>query len=66
MKFFLGGLILALASFGCSSPKEEKTAADDQHKQLSNAVHEPLDKARSAEKQVFDSAEQRKKQADDL
>ncbi|MDD1623090.1 MAG: hypothetical protein LUQ11_16575 [Methylococcaceae bacterium] len=66
MKKFLGGLLLILSMVGCSSPKEETTTAGDQHKQLSNAVHEPLDKARSAEKQVFDSAEQRKKQADDL
>ena len=66
MKKFLGGLLLVLALFGCSSPKEETTTADDSHKQLSNAVNQPMDKARSAEKQVFDSAEQQKKQADDL
>lgn len=66
MKNLLSGLMLLLPLFGCSSSEQANTSSDNQNKALSNAVKEPLDKARDAEKQVFDSAEQQKKQAEDL
>ena len=64
MKTFLTGLMLALSLIGCSSPKDETAAADERRKQLTEAVKQPLDQARGAEKLVFDNAEQQKKQAD--
>lgn len=65
MRFLLAGLILLLSLLGCSSPKEQ-AAADERHKQLTEAVNRPLEQAKDVEKQVFDSAEQQKKQADEL
>lgn|GEM_PF-2287194 len=66
MKIFLLGSILIIALFGCSSPNEDKTASGEQHKQLSNAVKQPLEQAKDVERQVFESAEQQKKQAEGL
>lgn len=66
MKNLLAGLMLALCLMGCTSSKEESAASEQQRKQLAEAVKQPLDKARDAEKQVFEGAEQQKKQADEL
>ncbi len=66
MKNFFVCLVLSLCLLGCSSPKEENAKSEVQHKQLYNVVNQPLEQAKGVEKQVFDSAEQQKKQADDL
>lgn len=65
MKYILGGLIALLCLFGCSSEKGNESASQS-NESLSEAVHQPLDKARDAEKQVFDGAEQQKRQAEQL
>jgi len=66
MKTFLFCLTLILSMFGCSSAKEETAGSAVQHKQLYNAVNEQLERAKGVEKQVFDSAEEQKKQMDKL
>ena len=66
MKFLLFSLTLIFSLSGCSSPKEETAVSDQPHKQLYNAVNQPLEQAKGVEKQVLDSAEQQKKQMDGL
>ncbi len=66
MKKFFACLVLSSCLLSCSSPKEESAKSDERHKQLYSAVNQPLEQAKGVEKQVLDSAEQRKKQADGL
>ncbi|MGZ4960385.1 MAG: hypothetical protein ACXV7J_14110 [Methylomonas sp.] len=62
----LTGFMLALWLSGCSAPEEQNAQTDAQQKQLSTAADRPLERAKSVEKQVLDSAEQQKKQVDGL
>lgn len=66
MKQPIGWLMLILSLMGCSPSKEETAASEKQRKELTEAVRKPLDEAKGVEKQVFDSVEQQKKQADAL
>lgn len=66
MKNFLTGLMLALILNACSSHREEDAESSEPRKQLPSMVNQQLEQAKGVEKQVFDSAERQKKQADDL
>ncbi|MGZ4999915.1 MAG: hypothetical protein ACXV7F_06410 [Methylomonas sp.] len=62
----LTGFMLALLLSGCSATEEQNAQTDAQLKQLSSVADRPLERAKSVEKQVLDSAEQQKKQVDGL
>ncbi len=65
MKTTLIGLTLVCGLSACNSP-QDTAVAEQQHKQLYNAVNQPLEKARDAEQQIFDNAASQKKQADEI
>jgi len=66
MKNSLILLPLVCGLMACDSSQPQNTSADDQHKQLYNAVKQPLDQARDAEKQIFEGADRQKKQAEEM
>ena len=63
-KYFLSLLFMSILA-SCSAPKEENTtppsSSSDYSKDIANAIHEPLDKAKSMEKTLQDQAEQQKR-----
>lgn len=61
--FGLGACVVA-----CDATQRDATTADaaQKNKPVYDALVEPLDQAKQAEKQVFDGAERQKKQADEL
>lgn len=63
MKPLIHVLMLAILLAGCSSSNEDPKEAREE---VVDAMHQPLEKAKDVEKQIFDSAEQQRKQADDL
>lgn len=68
MKNSLLPLVMACSLAACDSSQQQNTASggEQQHKPLYNAVAQPLEQARDAEKQVFDSADRQKKQAEEM
>jgi len=61
MKFLISILLMAGLS-ACSSSSEESKQAE---KQVVDAVHQPLEKAKDVEKQIFEHDAEQRKQADD-
>jgi len=67
MKKNLLPLLMACTLAACdSSPQPSTAATEPQHLPLYNAVEQPLEKARDAEKQIFDSADRQKQQAEEM
>lgn len=66
MKIVSSSLALAALLAGCSSSNEETAPKHVQHQELYKAANEPLEKAKGAEQQIFDSAAEQQKQAEGL
>ena len=63
MKYSISLLLLTSLLTGCSSSTE-----DDKQKQkeVVDAIHRPLDKAKAVEQQILDNAAEQRKQVDDF
>ncbi|MDD2758705.1 MAG: hypothetical protein PHH11_00265 [Methylomonas sp.] len=62
MKRLISVLIMAMLLTACSSSSDEK----EREKEVVDAVHQPLEKAKDVEQQIFDSDARQRKQMDDL
>ena len=63
MKHLITVLALATLSIACSSSSEDSKEAD---KEVADAVHQPLEKAKGVEQQIFENAAKQRRQVDDL
>lgn len=68
MRHWLAVFGLGACVAACDGTQRDPTTADaaQKNKPVYDALVEPLDQAKQAEKQVFDGAERQKKQADEL
>ncbi|OAI01478.1 hypothetical protein A1353_18130 [Methylomonas methanica] len=66
MKNTLIFLLVACGLPACDSPPPEKSKPPIEQQPLSDAIKQPMDQARDAEKQIFESADRQKQQADGM
>ena len=59
-----GVLLILLAA--CSSSNDESASNKNERTAITEAVNQPLDKAKGVEQQILDNAAEQRKQADDL
>lgn len=64
MKNLITVLVLAMLSMACSSSSTENK--QEEANDLADAGHQPLDKAKAVEQQIFDSAAQQRREIDGL
>ena len=63
MRYLINVLVLTSLLTSCSSSTEDDKQSQ---KEVVDAVHQPLDKAKAVEQQIFDNAAEQRKQVDDL
>jgi hypothetical protein len=66
MKSLFASIALLILLLACSSSNDEGTNDKDNRKAVTDAVHQPLDKAKAVEQEILDNAAARRKQVDDL
>ncbi|MBD9354332.1 hypothetical protein [Methylomonas albis] len=67
MKNSLLFLLMTCGLLACdSSSAPDKANPPAVEQPLTNAIKQPMDKARDAEKQIFESADRQKQQADEM
>ncbi len=63
MKYRIGVVAMAIWLVACSSSNDDER---EQRKEIVDAVHQPLDKAKSVEQIILDNDAEQRKQLDDL
>jgi hypothetical protein len=66
MKNTLLFLLMACGLLACDSSAPDKANPPALQPPLSDAIKQPMDKARDAEKQIFESADRQKQKAEEL
>ena len=63
MRYLINVLVLTSLLTSCSSSTEDDKQSQ---KEVVDAVHQPLDKAKAVEQQIFDNTAEQLKQVDDF